>query len=135
MTNAAAREPRLFAYLSLFTSLGTLVCCALPSLLVLAGLGATVASVLSVVPWLAQLSRRKPWVFMVAGTLIAANAVYVYRIAPRLRFQREPCAGADQSTCASADRVARTLLWISAGIYGIGFLTAYILGTLLLRFA
>jgi len=43
------------SYLSLFTSLGTLLCCALPSLLVLFGLGATVASVLSEVPWLVSM--------------------------------------------------------------------------------
>lgn len=35
----------ILGYLSLFTSLGTLLCCALPSLLVALGLGATVASV------------------------------------------------------------------------------------------
>ncbi len=39
-----ARENPWLSYLSLFTSLGTLFCCALPSLLVLFGLGATVAS-------------------------------------------------------------------------------------------
>jgi len=42
----------VLGYLSLFTSIGTLLCCALPSLLVLFGLGATVASVLSAAPWL-----------------------------------------------------------------------------------
>src|SRR5881275_356872 len=57
-------------YLSLFTSLGTLLCCALPSLLVLLGLGATVATVLSSVPWLVSLSHHKVWVFAVAGVLI-----------------------------------------------------------------
>lgn len=38
------RESRLPGYLSLFASVGTLVCCALPAMLVLVGLGATVAS-------------------------------------------------------------------------------------------
>lgn len=42
---------RLFGFLSLFTSFGTLIYCALPSLLVLVGLGATVASFLSAAPW------------------------------------------------------------------------------------
>ncbi len=35
----------LLGYLSLFSSLGTLLCCALPALFVLLGLGATVASI------------------------------------------------------------------------------------------
>ena len=38
----------LLNYFSLFTSLSTLLCCALPSLLVLLGLGASVASTLVV---------------------------------------------------------------------------------------
>ena len=53
----------VLSYISLFTSFGTLLCCALPSLLVLLGLGATVASFLSAVPWLVVLSRHKTWVF------------------------------------------------------------------------
>ena len=38
------RRSSLLSYFSLFTSLSTLLCCALPSLLVLFGLGALVAS-------------------------------------------------------------------------------------------
>ena len=53
------RRSALLSYFSLFTSLGTLLCCALPSLLVLFGLGASVASMLSFVPWLVTLSRHK----------------------------------------------------------------------------
>jgi len=61
MPTGAASGSRewLLAYLSLFTSMGTLLCCALPSLLVLVGLGATVASVLSAAPWLVTLSGHK----------------------------------------------------------------------------
>ena len=67
-TNQSSTERRtaratVLNYLSLFTSFGTLLCCALPSLLVLLGLGATVASFLSAVPWLVTVSRHKNWVF------------------------------------------------------------------------
>src|SRR5579862_8434886 len=79
------------SYLSLFTSLGTLLCCALPSLLVLFGLGATVASVLSEAPWLVAMSHHKNWVFLVAGVLISGNFVYVYAIARRLQARAEAC--------------------------------------------
>jgi hypothetical protein len=37
------KRSALLSYFSLFTSLSTLLCCALPSLLVLFGLGASVA--------------------------------------------------------------------------------------------
>src|SRR5215831_14668642 len=83
------------SYLSLFTSLGTLLCCALPSLLVLFGLGATVASVLSEAPWLVALSHHKNWVFLVAGVLISGNFIYVYAVAPRLQARTGACDPSD----------------------------------------
>ena len=75
MSDAAtqARQAFWLQYVSLFTSVGTLLCCALPSLLVLFGLGATVASVLSEAPWLVTMSHHKHWVFLIAGLLIAGN--------------------------------------------------------------
>lgn len=77
------RPWRLPAYASLFASFATLACCALPSLLVLLGFGASVASFLSAAPWLVVLSRHKDWVFAVAGLLIAFNAYCVYGLVPR----------------------------------------------------
>jgi mercuric ion transport protein len=50
VSGQAENKSALLSYFSLFTSLSTLLCCALPSLLVLVGLGATVASVLSPIP-------------------------------------------------------------------------------------
>src|SRR5438045_6811113 len=94
MSDTLAQKRRaggLFSYLSLFTSFGTLLCCALPSLLVLLGLGATVASFLSAVPWLVTLSHHKNWVFAVSGLLIGANFLYMYVVAPRLRSQGASC--------------------------------------------
>lgn len=127
---SSARD-RAFGFLSLFTSFGTLICCALPSLLVLLGLGATVASFLSAAPWLVTLSRHKGWVFAGAGTLIALNFLYVYALAPRLRAADETCPVDQPSACSTADPVRRAALWMSAAIYVVGFFTAYLLGPLL----
>ncbi len=119
-------------FLSLFTSAGTLVCCALPSLLVLAGLGATVASLLSVAPWLVTLSQHKGWVFVVSGLLIALNVAYVYGLAPRLRAAGQTCpADAAGASCGPAERFTRMMLWTSAALYSLGVITAYGLGWLL----
>src|SRR5947207_15098362 len=78
--------------LALFASVSTLLCCALPSLFVVIGLGATVASVVSAAPWLTTLSRHKHWTFTIAGVLIALNFVYVFRFAPWLRASQAACA-------------------------------------------
>ena len=115
------------SYLSLFTSLGTLLCCGLPSLLILFGLGATIASFLSALPWLVTLSHHKNWVFLIAGLLIAGNFAY-------LKTRAAACPADAADACPAATRTSRLLLWISAGIYGIGVMSAYILGPVLMRF-
>jgi mercuric ion transport protein len=122
------------SFLSLLTSFGTLLCCALPSLFVLFGLGATVATILSDVPWLVALSHHKHWVFIAAGLLITGNFVYVYAIAPKLQMKRGACDPNDPSACQMASRFSRVVLWCSAGLYLVGFFTAYLLGPLLVRF-
>jgi mercuric ion transport protein len=129
--STTAKTGGFLGYASLFTSLGTLLCCALPSLLVFVGLGATVASVVSTVPWLITLSRHKNWTFAIAGLLIAANFVYVFRIAPRLQGTGQSCPVDQPSVCGTASRMSRTILWASAGIYVAGFFSAYLLGPIL----
>ena len=122
------------SYLSLFTSLSTLLCCALPSLLVLFGLGATVATVLGQAPWLVSMSHHKNWVFILAGLLIASNFHYVYLIAPRLQAKSGACDSSDPSACQTASRFSRAILWCSATLFLIGCFTAYLLGPILVRF-
>ena len=122
------------SYLSLFTSLSTLLCCALPSLFVLFGLGATVASLLSQAPWLVSMSHHKHWVFLIAGVLIFANFVYIYVIAPNLQAKNAACDPDDPAACQTASRFSRIVLWCSAALYLIGCFTAYLLGPILVRF-
>ncbi len=124
----------IWSYLSLFTSFGTLLCCALPSLLVLLGLGATVAAFLAAAPWLVALSRHKTWVFAVSGLFIGGNLLYVYAVAPRLQTAARACPADAPEACASAGRFSRIVLWVSAVIYAIGAFSAFVLGPLLMRF-
>ena len=116
-------------YFSLFTSLGTLLCCALPSLLVLFGLGVSVASMLSLMPWLVTLSRHKQWTFTVSGGLIALSFVNMYYISPRIRAKQ--CSADDPSACEEASKLSRILLWASSGIYAVGIFVALVLGPIL----
>ena len=127
-----ARRAALLNYFSLFSSFSTLICCALPSVLVLLGLGTTVASLLSAAPWLVSLSRHKIWTFSIAGTLIAASFVMTYVIAPRLQ-QGEVCAADDSTTCGEVSKLSRVVLWGSALIWSGGFFVAYLLGPILER--
>lgn len=127
-----AKRAALLNYFSLFSSFSTLICCALPSVLVLLGLGTTVASLLSAAPWLVSLSRHKIWTFSIAGTLIAASFVMTYVIAPRLQ-QGEACEADDPTTCGEVSKLSRVILWGSALIWSGGFFVAYLLGPILVR--
>jgi hypothetical protein len=127
-----AKRAALLNYFSLFSSFSTLVCCALPSVLVLLGMGTAVASLLSAAPWLVNLSRHKIWTFSIAGVLIAMSFVMTYLIAPRLR-QGEACDADDPTTCGEVGKVSRVILWGSAVIWSCGFFVAYLLGPILER--
>src|SRR5256885_13813919 len=131
LTNAPRKRNGALSYLSLFTSLGTLLCCALPSLLVLFGLGASVASTLSFFPWLVTLSRHKLLTFAVSGVLIACSFVNTYYIVPH--FKGKECSPDNPTACAEASRLSRVLLWISMVIYTVGFFVAFLLGPILSR--
>jgi mercuric ion transport protein len=127
-----AKRATLLNYFSLFSSFSTLICCALPSVLVLLGMGTTVASLLSAARWLVNLSRHKIWTFSIAGGLIAMSFVMTYLIAPRRR-QGETCDADDPTTCGEVTKVSRSILWGSAVIWSCGFFVAYLLGPILER--
>jgi hypothetical protein len=59
--------------LSLFSSGGTLICCALPALLVSLGAGAVMASVVSSVPQIVWFSEHKLGVFIFAGVMLSIS--------------------------------------------------------------
>jgi mercuric ion transport protein len=127
-----AKRAALLNYFSLFSSFSTLICCALPSVLVLLGMGTTVASLLSAAPWLVSLSRHKIWTFAIAGVLIAMSFVMTYAVAPRLR-KGEVCDADDPTTCGEVSKISRAILWGSAIIWLCGFFVAYLLGPILER--
>ena len=114
-------KSKALAVLSLFTSSGTLLCCALPTLLVTLGLGAVVAGAVSSVPGLATLTRHKLWVFLVGGLLLGLNWALAFR---------HPAAACPvdggESACDSASRFSRIVLWISTIVFLIGFTMAYL---------
>jgi mercuric ion transport protein len=127
-----AKRTALLNYFSLFGSFSTLICCALPSVLVFMGMGSAVASLLSAAPWLVSLSRHKIWTFSIAGSLIAASFVMTYVIEPRLR-EGGACEADEPTTCGEVSKISRVILWGSAMIWGAGFFVAYVLGLILNR--
>jgi hypothetical protein len=121
-------KERALAILSLFASTSTLLCCALPTLLVTLGMGAVVAGAVSSLPWLVPLSRNKEWVFLGAGVLIAANWVLMRRWRRAVLACEVPPGGGSSvvSACEAASRFSRVVLWVSTALYAVGFVVAFV---------
>lgn len=105
----------------LFASSTTLVCCALPILLVSLGLGAVSASLFANVPFLVTLAQYKTWMF-------AASAAVLVLIA-RLLFRSGRACPANlilAEQCEKAHRWNTRIFWISVGIWLVGFDAAYL---------
>lgn len=67
------------SWLTLFASTGTLICCALPIILVTLGLGAAVVSLTSTFPFLIVLSQHKIWVFAFSALMLGVSGGLLYR--------------------------------------------------------
>jgi hypothetical protein len=107
---------------ALLGSLGTLLCCALPALLVSLGAGAVMASLVTNVPQLVWLSEHKIPLFVFGAILLvlAGGTMYLNR--------RTPCPS-DPSQARSCQRVRRfsaRLFFASLGLYTVGFYFAFI---------
>jgi len=72
------KSNKLANYLSLFTSSGTIVCCALPALLVSIGAGAALSSLIAVFPQLVILSVYKIPIFMGAFVMLIISGILQY---------------------------------------------------------
>ncbi len=110
------------SWITLFTTTGTLVCCALPIALVTLGMGAAVASLTSNLPILITLSQHKEWVFAFSALMLAGLGWLVYR--PNRTCPTEPELAA---ACNRAHAWNRRVFWGSMTLWGIGFFAAFIL--------
>lgn len=114
--------------LALFASASTLLCCALPALLVTIGAGAVMAGLATTVPGYVWLTAHKGTLFIVAGVLLAASffARWVTRNAPCPADQRQARA------CNRMRRMGGIILWIAMVAYLIGGFFAFFAADLLL---
>lgn len=113
--------------LALFGSAGTLVCCALPALLVSLGMGAAVAGLVTNVPQITWLSDHKAWVFSGSGALIAASA------AMQWRARNAPCPADPRqaAACARLRAISWGVLGFAATAWAVGFFFAFVAARLI----
>ncbi len=107
---------------SLFTSIGTLLCCALPALLVTLGMGAALAGLVTYMPWLVTISEYKVMVFSVAALLLVGAFILQWRA----RYQPCPIDEAQAIACKRLRKISWWILLFSIMIYLTGFFFAFI---------
>lgn len=123
---AGIRSAFASSFLSLFTSGGTLICCALPALMVSVGAGAALAGLVGTFPQIVWLSENKVPLF------VAAAVMLVLAGAMQWRARSLPCP-ADPALAAACIRTRRVSWWVygfSVAMFAVGAVFAFLLPAL-----
>ncbi len=114
-------KPRKWGWLILFASTSTLLCCALPILFVILGMGSVLASLASSFPILITLSMHKAWVFAVSGLILLIGGWLLYR-----QGRYCPADPVLARQCEISHKWNVRLFWTSAFIWLVGFFFAFL---------
>jgi len=107
---------------TLFSTTGTLVCCAIPIIFVTLGMGSTVVAMTSSFPLLVTLSKYKIWIFLFSGVMLAISAWLMFRPGRYCPTDERLYAA-----CKKAHKWNKRIYWSSFIIWSIGFFAAYLL--------
>ncbi len=109
-------------WLALFFTSGTLICCALPILLVSLGFGAVVASLNFNFPALLFLAEHKARTLGISALILLLLAWIIWR--PGQSCPADPALAA---RCNQAKTWNRRVFWLSVTIWCTGFFFSYLL--------
>ena len=109
------------AFLSLFTSGGTLICCALPALMVSLGAGAAMAGLIGAFPQIVWLSEHKVALFIVAGIMLLLAGAMQWR-ARSLPCPIEPSLA---TACMRSRKLSIAVYFFSVAMFLIGAFFAF----------
>jgi len=120
--NPIDRRTLIGPTLSLFASTSTLLCCALPALLITLGAGAVMAGLTATFPGIMWLSANKEPLFIASGLLLALSAFMQWQA------RNAPCPidPEQAAACMRLRDLSRRLLRISVGVYATGVFFAYL---------
>lgn len=116
------------SWATLLASSGTLICCALPAMLVALGAGAALSSLISVLPGLVWVSEYKEVVFAFAGVMLLASGMLQWR----MRFAPCPLEPALRNACLRTRKMSVRLYGLSVVIYLVGGSFAFVLPWLMI---
>jgi len=114
-------------FLTLMTSMSTLICCALPTLMVSLGLGAVLSGFLSSFPQLIWFSENKKSVFFVAALGLLLNGIWMWK------NKTQPCPVDPQlrEACLWGRKWGFRIYVVSLLLFLIGFFFAFLIPLLI----
>ena len=121
--DAAESGNHLFSsVVSLFASSSTLLCCALPALLVAIGAGASLSALISFFPKLVWISENKSAVFIFAGLMLSASAYLQWR------GRNAPCPldSKLRENCLRTRQISLRIYLVSVAVFLLGGWFAFI---------
>ncbi len=110
------------AVATLFATSGTLVCCAIPALLVALGAGAALSSLVSVFPQVVWLSEHKEALFSVSGAALLLSGWIQWRN----RTAPCPVDPGLRSACLRTRAASRRVYIVSLVFYALGGWFAFV---------
>lgn len=118
---------KILTFFSLFGSMSTLLCCALPVTLVSIGMGASFASLTSSFPQIIWLTERKDALFIITGVILLISFILMKRAS------RLPCPidQKQRELCERSRKLTRIFFWISVSAYFIGLIFSFIIPRIL----
>ncbi len=116
------KTPHISSLLSLFASTSTLICCALPALLVSLGAGAALASLVAVFPQIVWISEHKEMIFLISSVLMVLGGFLQWRN----RFAPCPVDPDLRKACLSTRRTSLRIYFVSLVLLLVGGWFAFI---------
>ena len=112
----------LLSFFGLFTSVSTILCCALPIILVTLGMGAVFANLTASLPFITWLAERSLYLFTIATNLLLIGGYFIF-----IKPQNCPADKKLAEICNKTKKFNKIVWWMSVIILAISFFFKYIL--------
>lgn len=108
-------------FISLFTSMSTMLCCGIPIIMIALGFGAALASATTTLPWLNYVGEYENWILVISALYL----ILVYFVIRNLNYC--PTDPKQAEFCRKSKKFNWIVFWIAVAIWIIGFSASYII--------
>lgn len=112
----------LLPFFGLFTSISTILCCALPIILVMLGMGSVFATLSTNLPFVIYLAEKVIYLFIISGFFLVISGYFIFAAK-----QSCPTDKRHAEICDKTKKFNKIIWWISLTILLISLFFKYIL--------